>query len=310
MNSKFAQHMLGTTKIIGSSSGVDHPRENATPKAQDYPGPVNPIYMTQGYITPEKAAEWLALNKGNRPVRRWWVNALSGMIEKGYWICSHQGVAFAESGKLIDGQHRLMAIQQSGISVPVCVFWNVPNDAFKVLDAGVKRSTADLTGLERRSAEAHRFAAEIAFPDRYDKLSANAILKIANAGFDELHTRLIDGAATPAKYYGSAPFRVAAIALVMEGYPEEYVFGVYKNLVNFNVDELPPIAKNMIKQVNQGTVTAVKRSDVVTRALKVMCPAYKENKMVRVGAIERVDAYERIRKVLLRAIGEQADQQP
>jgi len=302
MNDSIARDMLRGTSVIGNNSVILPVSETASLPAK--PMAVNRITMAQAYITPEKASEWLVRNEGNRPVRRWWVNALSGMIKKGYWICSHQGVAFSESGKLLDGQHRLMAIQQSGISVPVCVFWNVPDDAFKVLDAGIKRAMSDLTGLSKRSAEAHRLAAEITFPDLADRLSPNTILKVASAGFEELHERLTEGAKSAVKYYGSAGFRVAAVALVMEGYPEEYVFGVYRNLINFNVDELPPIAKNLIKQVNQGSVSATSKSDVVTRALKVMCPDYRDNKMVRVGEFERVESYKRIRKVISRAIGE------
>ena len=263
----------------------------------------NVIGMRQIMVTPDKADQWLKHNTGNRPIRLWWVNALAGMIRREYWMCTHQGIAFSESGHLLDGQHRLLAIKQSNTTVPVCVFWNVPVDAFKVLDAGVKRSIADLTGLPKRTAEAARLAAEIAFSERADKGSAGSVLEIANAGIEELHERLVDGARTAIKYYGSASFRVAAMALVMDGHPEEYVFNVYRNLINFEVDELPAIAKNLIKQVNQGSVSAMEKSDALTRALKVMSPEYRDIKRLQVSEHEKTESLKRVRNILMRAMG-------
>jgi hypothetical protein len=63
---------------------------------------------------------------------------------------THQGIALdgpLNSGKLVDGQHRLHAIVKSGIPTPVLVFENVPPETFSVLDTGKRRSGGDVLAL-------------------------------------------------------------------------------------------------------------------------------------------------------------------
>jgi hypothetical protein len=91
-------------------------------------------------ITPQRATEYLAKNSGNRGLRPSHVDYLAEQIASGHWQVSPQGIAFSDTGRLLDGQHRLAAIVQSGISVEMRVTTGCHEDTFKVLDGGLKRA--------------------------------------------------------------------------------------------------------------------------------------------------------------------------
>jgi hypothetical protein len=261
------------------------------------------INAKQISVSPGQAEEWLKLNTANRRVRGWWVKSLATMIKRGEWITTHQGVAFAQSGKLLDGQHRLMAIAESGISVDVMVFTNVPDKAFMVLDAGIKRSVPDLTGLPSRCSEVARLATAIALPgSATGKMSSQFILEVANCGILELHEKLMNRCPTSIKYFSCAPVRLAAILLVMDGKNESYVYDVYANLVYQDFDALPGIAKSLIRQVTGGTVAAINSSDTLGRALKALSPDYGSQTLLKLSDAEKVAATVYARSIIISAL--------
>lgn len=100
---------------------------------------------TTEIITPELAAKWLhpSINRDNRDVRDSHVAYLAQQIMDGKWQVTHQGIAFAASGRLIDGQHRLNAVVRAGILTPMQVTRGLPEEAFQVTDCGLKRAAAD-----------------------------------------------------------------------------------------------------------------------------------------------------------------------
>lgn len=73
-------------------------------------------------VTPLLASSWLErLNVNNRKVSYRVVDKYSRDMSKGDWVLNHQGVAFDKYGHLADGQHRLLAIIKSGVTVPMMV---------------------------------------------------------------------------------------------------------------------------------------------------------------------------------------------
>ncbi len=99
-------------------------------------------------VTPAQAAKWLGNNEGNRKLREHRVKYFADAMEKGKWKLTHQGVAIASSGRLIDGQHRLRAIVLCGKTVPMLVTTDVPEDTYSVLDAGQARTMSDRLGTD------------------------------------------------------------------------------------------------------------------------------------------------------------------
>jgi len=102
-------------------------------------------------VTPKMASEMLKSNTGNRKIRINHVNRLKTEILAGRWLVTHQGIAFAEDGSLIDGQHRLMAIEASGKPVQIMITHGVEKyhngdinlNTMDVIDCGKVRSTGD-----------------------------------------------------------------------------------------------------------------------------------------------------------------------
>jgi len=92
------------------------------------------------YVTPEIAAQWLGAMAKNRPVASEKVEEYTGKMEKGQWMCNGESIKFSRSGKLIDGQHRLLAVIAADRPVRIEVRRGLPEEAFLTLDTGFKRT--------------------------------------------------------------------------------------------------------------------------------------------------------------------------
>jgi hypothetical protein len=77
-------------------------------------------------ITPALAREWLKNNFGNRKISDDTVKAYARDMAAGVWTATHQGIAFNDRDELIDGQHRLLAIILSGVTVRMLVTFGLP----------------------------------------------------------------------------------------------------------------------------------------------------------------------------------------
>lgn len=106
-------------------------------------------------VSPEVARYWLANNIGNRALRRTTLNSYVRDMRAGEWVTNHQGIAFAEDNTLLDGQHRLNAIVESGTPVLLMISrgWPKHPDGKRVrtmdtVDVGAGRSLSDLLQLQ------------------------------------------------------------------------------------------------------------------------------------------------------------------
>ncbi len=79
-------------------------------------------------LTPEIAQEMMNYNTCNRPLSRNTVAKYARMMKQGEWFLSHQAIAFAddENGNqiLVDGQHRLAAVVQSGATINTTIIYH------------------------------------------------------------------------------------------------------------------------------------------------------------------------------------------
>lgn len=98
-------------------------------------------------IDPELAAEILARPAENRPVAPSTVTRYAAAMLRGEWKVTPQGIMLAPDGALLDGQHRLAAVVESGCTVEMAVFFDVDPAVFAVLDTGRRRSAADTFSL-------------------------------------------------------------------------------------------------------------------------------------------------------------------
>lgn len=115
-----------------------------------------PFKFSWELVTPAIAREMLTHNpkKQNRNLRETSVRAFAADMTNGTWSPSHQGIAFAIGGRLIDGQHRLAALVRSGMSIPFLICRDVPErvegvkaNVMDTLDRGSTRSISDVLKL-------------------------------------------------------------------------------------------------------------------------------------------------------------------
>lgn len=98
-------------------------------------------------ITPECASQWLKCNRNNRPVRHRHVEFLADEITSSNWQLNGQPIVISENEEVLDGQHRLMAIIESGIAVKSLVVYGINAEAFKTMDTGAVRTGSDALAL-------------------------------------------------------------------------------------------------------------------------------------------------------------------
>lgn len=103
-------------------------------------------------VTPELAREWLGFNTHNRNVRQRVVLAYAADMEAGNWRWNGETIKFAADGALLDGQHRLSAIVEADVTVPLLVVRGLKNEAQETVDGGAKRQFGDVLKLRGESA--------------------------------------------------------------------------------------------------------------------------------------------------------------
>lgn len=103
-------------------------------------------------VTPELAAQWLSprINRSNRKTQRNHVAAIARDIKSGNWMMNAQPICFTkdplgdyEAGdepRLLNGQHRLLAIRDANEAVEIPIASNIPEEAFTTFDTHAKRT--------------------------------------------------------------------------------------------------------------------------------------------------------------------------
>lgn len=116
------------------------------------------VYLVE--ITPEIAAELLSHNtKGQRTISRDAVERYATDMATLDWIFNGAPILISNENELLDGQHRLSAIIESGESQVVLIVRGVDPMAMATIDAGRKRSYAD--SLKIREFANHTSVASI-----------------------------------------------------------------------------------------------------------------------------------------------------
>jgi hypothetical protein len=99
-------------------------------------------------IDAETAQKYLDTNPHNRPIHQGTINGYVKEMEDDEFKLTHQGIAFDVHGHLQDGQHRLLAVIQSGKPQQFWVFRNMPEENFTKIDVGRDRKPSDVLALE------------------------------------------------------------------------------------------------------------------------------------------------------------------
>lgn len=105
------------------------------------------VRVEQVKLTPALAEEYLKHNTHNRMVKPSKLNELIGAIKRGEWFVNGEAIKFAEDGTMLDGQHRCMAVIESGEAIDTMVVHGLPRETQETMDRGARRSLADALHL-------------------------------------------------------------------------------------------------------------------------------------------------------------------
>lgn len=206
-------------------------------------------YTQTIYVTPEKAMELLSTNSPrNRNVKKMYVQTLAEAMRRGKFLLTHQGIAISVNGELIDGQHRLLAIIESGVTVKMQVTYGVEENAFLAMDCGARRTLGDALAVPKRVIEVSAFVTRLVVgrgrvtPTQVKFVHDNYIGDIAEA--------LVNYCCKTTKYISSAPVKAAAALTVKFGISDQsYVFDSYRRLILMKTETMTPVEHAFNRQM-------------------------------------------------------------
>lgn len=102
-------------------------------------------------ITPDVAKEMLGVNTNNRSVSRTQVELFARTMAQKAWKMNGEAIKFSNTGRLLDGQHRLLACVESGVPFRTLVIRGLPEDTQETMDAGKGRTMANVLELKGRN---------------------------------------------------------------------------------------------------------------------------------------------------------------
>lgn len=94
-------------------------------------------------ISPDVATKYLETMVTNRPLAQSQIDKFARDMTNGEWKRTHQGIGFDWDGHLFDGQHRLWAVIESGVSVWMLVTRGLDPDSNAGVDNGKNRTVTD-----------------------------------------------------------------------------------------------------------------------------------------------------------------------
>ena len=177
-------------------------------------------------ITPAMAREMLAIPVRNRRVRKSLTGVYAGDMTAQRWLPTPEAIILDTNGGVLDGQHRLSAVIETGIARPFLVISNVDPSLISVLGIGRSRSPADVLDIQgEANSQTLAAAAKIlhnylTVPDIYawgrdEVLTAPAVLCVL-AEHPELRDYVRRGRALGQRIYARPGVTVAALYLTCQ----------------------------------------------------------------------------------------------
>lgn len=99
-------------------------------------------------VTPDFARELLKKNTMNRKMNPNRVAVYADEMTNGNWAYNGESIIIAKNGRVLDGQHRLHAVVESGVTVVFLIAYGVDEKTFDSMNQGCKRTTGQILQLE------------------------------------------------------------------------------------------------------------------------------------------------------------------
>lgn len=256
-------------------------------------------------ITPEMAKKFLQSNAAfQRKLSRSAVKRLVGVLQRGEWQLTHQGVAFDVNGVLFDGQHRLTAIAESGVSAPMVVFRNVDATVFKVTDIGFKRKLSDQLRIgTREAAIIYRIAINVA---GLPSVSSDQAFKVYEE-YQPTIDRVLEISGKTRGIFNTGSAWAATVIAAHKTEHSERVLEVYSNIVKDQYDQLPAVANSLVASALKRAIKAgseADRKDLFLRMLYVYDPSKQGNGSIKLTGEQKSQYLEKEKAVALSLLGD------
>lgn len=108
----------------------------------------NEIFSEVKTITPAMAEVILNNNPDNRKLREVKLLQLVSDMKSGRWSMNGEPIIVAKTGELNDGQHRLQALIDAKVSLPLLFVFGVDRETRTTVDQGAARSAGDYLAME------------------------------------------------------------------------------------------------------------------------------------------------------------------
>ena len=237
-------------------------------------------------ITPQQASAILTTaNHKNRTIKPATVEQYTRAMQSGDWKISDSIIGFDESGRLVNGQHRLSALVKSGTTQHFFVARGLPASAVATFDQGRNRTASDtlrFNGLDyprsfiewTRAVENYRAGANT-------KLSVAELVR--QIGERELAlTFVADHTTRTIKGVTSAPV-MAAVVLSYESVSDEVLSSFIQQLVSgfdANGDSNVLIARFARALLAEGGSRSSTERLALTHKTAALISAFAENNQI------------------------------
>jgi len=99
-------------------------------------------------INPSKARMYLERNESddynNRNLKEWKIEQYAKDMKSGKWEFNGETIKFSRTGRLLDGQHRLLAIIMADVTIKMEVRYGLEDKVIPTIDTGTPRQSSDV----------------------------------------------------------------------------------------------------------------------------------------------------------------------
>jgi hypothetical protein len=99
-------------------------------------------------VSPAYAGSLLAKNTKNRTVIKTHLKRLEECLRRGEWVFNGEPVIIAVTGRILDGQHRLLACQNTGVPIDTNIVFGVSESVFDTIDQGSSRTIGNVLDID------------------------------------------------------------------------------------------------------------------------------------------------------------------
>lgn len=222
------------------------------------------------FISPEKANTLKSEPSGNRPVKASVVKEYRRLMESNLWRLSPHGISIGPDGKCSDGNHRMHALAEAGITGVwfLVARWGAPAVELRV-DRGTTRSLADFAGVNSRVGAILSVIGSILSiggSNRRDPAEMQPIL----AAFGDATRALVEASPSVVRVRSQSSVTVAFITVIVQGVrPPDYFHAVHRSLMA-NDSGRPPALISLARQLE---TQRLDKSEITARTFMALkCP--------------------------------------